>query len=123
MNTPIEITQALNSLHYLRGIQKSLQDDLNALLEAAKTTAIKTLEARLTELSTETSDLEASIKRAVLFQGVTVRGSHLMATWNKPRITWNGKGLQGYAVAHPEIKEFMRKGKANVSIRKVQKSD
>lgn len=50
----------------------------------------------------------------------TVRGESLMAVYSKPRVTWDGKGLTGYMVAHPEIEAFKKVGKPSVSIRKVR---
>lgn len=44
--------------------------------------------------------------------------NNMMAVWSKGRVTWDGKGLGGYMVAHPEIEAFRREGKPSVSIRR-----
>ena len=63
------------------------------------------------------AELEAEIKDAVVNQGATVKGEFLMAVYNKPRVSWNTKGLDGFAVAHPEVKAFQSFGKPSVTIR------
>lgn len=72
-----------------------------------------------TEAITETINvIEAEIKLAVVALGATVKGPKFMAVFNKGRITWDSKGLDGYLVAHPEIKAFRKEGEPSVSIRK-----
>jgi len=66
--------------------------------------------------------IEASIRDRVLTLGETVRGNVLMAVWSKPRVTWDGKLLDGYAAAHPEILPFRHIGQPSVSIRPVRRA-
>ena len=66
------------------------------------------------------SDLSKAIKLEVIGLGETVRGDHLQAVWSKARISWDTKGLDGYMVAHPELKQFKKIGNPSVSIRKVK---
>jgi len=61
--------------------------------------------------------LREEVKEDTLELCHTVRGDRKMAVWNSPRVTWDGKGLQGYAVANPEIKAFMKVGRPTVTIR------
>ncbi len=61
--------------------------------------------------------LEAEVKLTVLSHGATVRGQYT-AVWSKGRVSWNAKGLDGYAVAHPEIEAFKKVGNPSVSIRR-----
>lgn len=63
--------------------------------------------------------LTAEIKAEVIQAGETVKGDYMMAVYNKPRVTWDNKGLDGYAVAHPEITAFRKAGEPSVSLRKV----
>lgn len=65
-------------------------------------------------------EVDGCIKRKVVDSRETARGKFLMAVYSKPRVTWDGKGLLGYMVAHPEIDAFKRVGKPSVSIRKVK---
>lgn len=62
--------------------------------------------------------LEAQIKEAVLIAGQSLKGSYHNFSWTKPRVSWNTKGLDGYAVAHPEILQFRKEGAPSVSVRK-----
>jgi len=63
------------------------------------------------------ASLEKEIKAEVLEHGETIKGTHLMAVWNKGRVSWNSKALEGYAVAHPEVAAFRKEGKPSISIR------
>ena len=67
-----------------------------------------------------TGELEAEIKDAILGLEYSVKGSKLHAIWAKPRVTWNTDGLEGYALAHPELLNFQKVGQPSVSIREVK---
>ena len=67
------------------------------------------------------ADVENEIRIAVTKLGQTVKGSALMAVWNKGRVKWDTKGLDGYAIAHPEIEAFRSEGEPSVSIRVVKR--
>ena len=62
--------------------------------------------------------IESEVKLAVVTHGTTVKGQRFMAVYNKGRVSWDTKGLDGYAVAHPEIEIFRKQGEPSVSIRK-----
>ena len=57
----------------------------------------------------EIARLTDSVKTEVLLNGATVKGNFLMAVYTKGRETWDGKGLAGFMVAHPEIEKLDRK--------------
>ena len=63
------------------------------------------------------TEAEAIVKAAVAEYGATVKGQFLQAVWSKPRITWDAKALDGYALNHPELFAFRSEGKPSVSIR------
>lgn len=69
------------------------------------------------KLEGEIGDLVTSIKGLVVETGVTVKADSLMAVYVKGRKTWDGKALEGYATAHPEILTHQKVGKPSVSIR------
>ena len=71
------------------------------------------LEAAAEKLTT----LESQIKAQAITRGETVKGNYFSAIFTKPRVTWDTKGLDGYAVAHPEIVAFRKIGDPSVSIR------
>jgi len=69
-------------------------------------------------LDEEIARVTDTIKTDALGYGETVRGAALMAVYSKGRTTWDGPGLVGYAVAHPEIEAFKKVGQPSISIRK-----
>ena len=71
---------------------------------------IEKFNARVAELA----DL---IKAEVIAAGQTISGEHHQAVYSKPRVSWDSKGLEGYAVAHPEILVFRSEGNPSVSLR------
>ena len=70
------------------------------------------------DLAKQKSMLEAEIKQEVLQAGQTVKGTFHSFVWSKPRVSWDTKALDGYAVAHPEIAQFRTEGSPSVSVRK-----
>ena len=69
------------------------------------------------EAMREIALLEAEIKQEVLTRGVTVKSKHMIAMWNKGRISWNSRLLEGYAIAHPDILKMRKEGAPSVSFR------
>jgi len=72
---------------------------------------------RMEVVNEKIAALEKEIKDDVLEHGETVKGNFLMAVYNKGRVSWNTKALEGYAVAHPEVAAFRKEGNPSVSIR------
>ena len=70
-------------------------------------------------VSANIADLESTVKAMTLTNGETVKGSHLQAVWVKGRVSWDDKGLSGYAKAHPEIESLRKQGDPSVSLRKI----
>jgi hypothetical protein len=62
--------------------------------------------------------LTEQVKGLVLALGSSVKGDHLHAIFGKGRISWDAKGLDGFAVGHPEILYMRKEGDPSVSIRK-----
>ena len=67
--------------------------------------------ARLTELKDQ-------LNTAVKYHGSTVKGESHQAVFSN-RASWDTKGLNGYAVANPEVLKFQKKS-TRVSIRVVK---
>lgn len=74
-----------------------------------------------TAIATESKLLEDEIKARVVAAGRTVSGTSLQAVFNKGRVSWNTKGLDGYALANPQIKAFRTVGQPYASIRAAAK--
>ncbi len=72
---------------------------------------------RVEVVNEKIATLEKEIKAEVLEHGATIKGTHLQAVWNKGRVSWNTKALDGYMVAHPELESLRKQGKPSVSIR------
>ena len=62
-------------------------------------------------------ELEVEIKNDVIQLGESVKSEFVMAVWSKPRVSWDTKALDGYAVAHPEIGVMRKEGQPSVSLR------
>jgi len=99
-----------------------------AMLDAILTAEIK---ARMAEIEAKfapkiecvivnISTLEAEIKHAVIKYGASVKAAALQAVFTPGRVTWDTKGLEGYMVAHPEVRIFRKEGEPSVSIRAVK---
>lgn len=88
-------------------IKKELADldaEFTPLLEAAQEQA---------------ATLENEVRADVLTAGASVKGSRLHVIWQKGRVSWDGKSLDGYAAAHPEVLRFRKEGEPSVSIRNI----
>jgi len=122
---PLEqkIKRQLNELCELKEVNplRTLQDELlkNLPKEYAKDVSvlIERCIDRQDALADDIKVLEAQIKQAVLEHGESVSIPHASALLVGGRTSWDGKGLAGYAVAHPEILTFQSKGSPYVTLR------
>lgn len=116
----------LDLLTELESRLDELEEERTQAVEAAIPPEVK---ERIKEIEAEFADLihplgikvagtKVAIKDTVLALGSTVKGTGYMAVWSKGRVTWDGKGLSGYMVAHPEIEAFRKVGKPSVSVRR-----
>ena len=64
--------------------------------------------------------LEHEVREAILRQGASMRGSRIQAVFMRGRISWDNKGLEGYALAHPEILTFRKEAAPSVQLRVVK---
>jgi len=71
----------------------------------------------LSEIFESVRLLEEEIKTTVLERESSVNGTY-QVIYVKGRIIWDSKALDGYAVAHPEIKELRKTGKPSVRIKR-----
>ena len=74
---------------------------------------------RMDAVSDLASALEKEIKADVLVNRASVKGTYLYAIWNKGRISWNTKALDGYLLAHPELEKLRKQGKPSITIRSI----
>lgn len=78
-------------------------------------------EETLAFLDEQIATLEVDIKAGVMSAGFDATGSIYRATITPGRVTWDGRGLDKYAVAHPELSQFRRQGEAYVTIAPLRK--
>lgn len=71
----------------------------------------------LDEAEAKIAELTEQIKAAVAQHGATVKTEGVQAVYSKPKITWDARALDGYAMNHPELLVFRKEGKPSVSIR------
>lgn len=95
----------------------------NALIPKEIQIALADLDAEFTlrdaAIALNIEELEKEIKQAVLAHGSSVKGMHLHAVYNRPRVIWDTRGLDRYAAQHPEVVIFRSEGDPNVAIRKI----
>ena len=122
-----EIQKKLDGLGELR---KKIAD-LEAERQSAISDALAPVKAEIDRIEAQYLDplgklheLEAKlaeeIKSMVITLGETIKGTTLMAVYNKGRDTWDSTMLKGLALAHPEIKGAMKTGEPSVTIRGIK---
>lgn len=107
MNT----VEKLNRLYELKTAmtetEKRKQAEIDTILTPeilAQVEEIRKKWADTTEsMTAEIAELEADIKADVLSCGETVKGARLMAVWNKGRVSWDGKKLDGMRALIPQL--------------------
>lgn len=79
------------------------------------------------KFDTDNADLIEKIKKEeeeitayILEKGETVKTDKISAIWNKGKTSWDGKLLEGYAIAHPDILAARKIGNPTVSFRVVK---
>jgi ABC-type phosphate transport system auxiliary subunit len=122
-----EIKIKLDELANLRAAHDALTLQKQTLIDTILTDEIK---AQLTDIDAEfvekhqavsdkVNPLEAEIRRAVITNGVTIKGTFLQAVWVKACVNWDVKALNNYAAAHPEILPFRKEGSPSCTLRSI----
>jgi len=118
-NVPSEwaIRLGLEDLAQLRAQAELLRLDYQAKRERILDTVrqdLQDLDAEYDEptriVAEKIASQEDMLKKATLMRGETVAGEQLQVVYSKPKTTWDSAGLNGYAVAHPEILAFRKQG-------------
>lgn len=122
----------LNKADIIDGILQEKQNKIDEILTPEIRQAIARLDTyydnRLSDVEAEyagrleavkksIANLQSKIKEKVVALGQSVKGKYLHAVYAKPRVTWDTKALDGYAVAHPELMTFRKVGEPSVSFR------
>lgn len=66
--------------------------------------------------------LTEEIKRLVVEAGASVKGAHLHAVYTRGRVTWDTRGLDKFALSHPEVAQYRKQGEPGVSLRNVKEA-
>jgi hypothetical protein len=101
-------------------VEQDKQQEIDAILAPVKDQLEETesrVKVTLDQIDADIAKVDATIREEVLKVGASVKGSRLHAIWNKARVSWDNKSLEGYGVAHPEIFNFRTEGQPSVSIR------
>jgi phage host-nuclease inhibitor protein Gam len=123
-----DIHEKLDRLANFQAEKDVLQFEKQELIDQVLTAEIR---ARLAEIEEEfqprleaveqnIAALEEEIKQDVLRNGMTAKGTFLRAVWNKGRVTWDTKGMDDFAVHHPEILRYRKQGQPYVSITRTE---
>jgi hypothetical protein len=120
-----QLKEKLDVLGEIIAIRENLISEKQTLLDSLIPPEIKLkiqdieeeFEDKIKQADENVQSLESAIKSEVKAFGQSVKGELVMAVWSKPRVTWDNKGLDGFMVAHPEIKAFRKEGEPTVSIR------
>lgn len=123
MNTIDKLNELANIKAMLDALNLQKQELLAAAMPAEVRARLDEIEAEFSG-KTETANekaaaLEAEIKAEIIAGGASVKGDYLHAIYAKGRVTWDTKGVEGFAVAHPELNAFRKVGEPSVSIRKI----
>lgn len=127
---PPSINEKLDQLANFQAEKEVLQLQKQELIDEILTAEIK---ARLDDIEAEFAPrvaaveeniaaLEDEIKTAVLENGATVRGAFLRAVWYRGRVSWDTKGMEEFALSHPEVMRYRKQGQPYVSITRVDPS-
>ena len=96
----------------------ALRDEILAAVAPQLASLDDEYKPTLEAFSDKIASLESNIKAQVLGVGATCKGDRLMGVYMAGRTSWDTKGLDGFAVAHPEIRTFRSTGEPTVQIRK-----
>jgi len=109
----LEITK-LEVLQRKRELEDSVMtDEIKQQLQSIEAEFAPELE----RLETLIANAEKGIKDRCVELGKTVTGPTMRVTFNKSRVSWDSKALEGYAHAHPEILKMRKIGKPYASLR------
>ncbi len=123
----MDIKSKLDQLADLRAAPDAIRLQKQALLDTILTPEIKQAIAeidaefapKLNAAEEQAAALEAEIKADILAHGATVKGAAMMAVWNKGRVSWDAKLLEGMMALIPQIAQARSEGQPTVTIRRV----
>lgn len=119
---PVSAEDKLDLLADLRlaadTVAQAKQSFIDAILSSVHH-KLDAYDADINALRAEADRVETEVRNAALSLRSTVKGHRLQAVWGKGRTSWDGRLLEGYAIAFPEILKAQKVGEPSVSIRPV----
>ncbi len=104
-------------------LNMSKQDMIDEILTNEIREQLASIEAefmpKFTALEENIAELTEQIKRDVLINGATVKGSFLMAVYNKGRVSWDSKQLEGMMAIIPGLVNARKEGEPSITLRKI----
>ena len=102
---------------------KRREDMMNSVITDEIKQQLKDIDAELkpdfAQIDEVIANLTAEVKDACVEHGESVKGEHMRVSFIKGRVTWNSKGLEGYAVGNPEVLAFRKEGNPYASVKNV----
>jgi len=125
--TKDEIVAMLDKLSELEAQQDALRLKKTELINGVLTEEIRQQiadielefspdEKALAEVIQAMNDM---VKKATIVHGGSVSGAHRQAVYCEGKVSWDTKGLEGYAAARPELLAFKKQGLPYVSIKSI----
>ncbi len=99
-----------------------IKDKIDALLAEVQpqVDSLKVIQSmREQDLNARIAALRSEIESLIRDIGQSVKGERLHAIYNKGRVTWDTKGLEGFMVAEPRLASFRKVGEAYVTFRDI----
>jgi len=119
-------TEDKMELYYSRREQLQLldlkeQEEIDRILTPEILARVDEIRAKYKDtkeaVSFELGVLEQEIKKSVLEMKETIKSKNVMAVWNKGRVSWDSKLLEGMAKLEPKLLAARKEGEPTVSIR------
>ena len=86
--------------------------------KAATESVIVEFDPQVASVGIAIDNLQDVIKAEIIKYGQSVKGDHLQGVFVKGRVSWNDKGLEGFALEHPELMSLREVKEPTAQIRK-----
>jgi len=96
-------------------LDKVIPPEIKAAMEAVNAEFDEKIEAA----NKRFSEIEQAVKVAVIDAGETIKGGAYQAVFNKGRVSWDSKQLEGLMIAFPRLAEARKEGNPYVSLKRV----
>lgn len=117
MNAAVDVVShvsyLLDRLAQVRDWQAVLEEELRVHLQTTAPELVGYIEAA----DKQAQEVDSAIRQSTLVIAQTIQGATLQAVYVRGRTSWDGKALDGFAAAHPEILAFRKTGEPSVTVR------